>query len=164
MPHKEAKLRLPTPPTSVVESASEAENYGGTRPKTTQRVPPMSPQVEAVPASKTRQDWEIEMHAALLRDEVYNIAPGTVNVTQGDAQARKVDLKEADEIYNSQRLPQVPDMPVAGGDMPSVTFKEPVSSTLHVRLHPSTIGLSGVSSPETSDRETEDVLIRHYKP
>ena len=75
-----------------------------------------------------------------------------------------MDLKEADEIYNSQRLPQVPDTPVAGGDMPSVTFKELVSSIPHVRLHPSTVDLSGASSPETSDRETEDELMRHYQP
>ena len=84
-------------------------------------------------------------------------------MTQGGARARKVDLKEADEIYNSQSLPQVLDTLVAGGYMPSVTFKEPVSSTLHVRLHPSTVNLSGVSSPETSDKETEDELIRHYQ-
>ena len=75
-----------------------------------------------------------------------------------------MDLKEADEVYNSQRLPQVPDTPVAGGGVPSVTFKEPVSSTPHVRLHPTTVDLSGVSSPETSDREMENELIRHYQP
>ena len=73
-----------------------------------------------------------------------------------------MDLKEADEIYNSQRLPQVPATPVAGGGVPSVTFNESVSSSLHVRLHPTTVDLSGVPSPETSDRETEDELIRHY--
>ena len=50
---EEAQLRLPTPQTSVVESASEAENYGGARPKHTQRVTIRSPQVESVPASKT---------------------------------------------------------------------------------------------------------------
>ena len=129
-----------------MESASEAEDYDGATPKTTQRVTIKSPQVEAVPVSKTSQDQEIVMHAALLRDEVLNIVSGTGNVTRGGAQARKVDLKEADEIYNSQRLPQVPDTPVAGGDMPSVTFKGPASSTPHVRLHPSTVDLSGVSS------------------
>ena len=78
---EEAQLRLPTPQTSAVESGSEAENYGGTRPNTTQRVTIRSPQVEAVPASKTRQNQEIETHTALLRDEVLNIVPGTVNVT-----------------------------------------------------------------------------------
>ena len=43
----------------------------------------MSLHVEAVPASKTNKDQEIETHAALLRDEVLNIVPGTVNVTLG---------------------------------------------------------------------------------
>ena len=103
-----------------MESASEAESYGGARPKTTQRVTIRSPQVDTVPASKNSQDQEIDMYVALLRDEVFNIVPGTVNVTQGGAQARKVDLKEADEIFNSQRLSQVPDTLVAGGDMPSM--------------------------------------------
>ena len=120
---EEAQLRLPTPQTSAVESASEAANYGGTRPKCTQRVTIRSTPVEAVPASKTSKDLEIETCATLLRDEVFNIVPGTVNATQGEAQTRKVDLKEADEIYNSQRLPEVLDTLVAGGDMPSVTFK-----------------------------------------
>ena len=73
-------------------------------------------------------------------------------------------MKETDEIYNSQRLPHVPDTLVAGGDISSVNFKEPVSSTPCVRLHPSTVDLSGVFSPETSDKETEDKLIRHYQP
>ena len=75
-----------------------------------------------------------------------------------------MDLKEADEIYNSQRLPQVLNTPVAEGDMLSVTFKEPVSSTPHVRPHPSTVDLSVIFSPETSAKETEDELIRHYQP
>ena len=43
------------------------------------------PQVEPVPPSNTRQDQEIETHAALLRDEIFNIFPVTVNVTQGMA-------------------------------------------------------------------------------
>ena len=64
-----------------MESVSKAENYGGARPKTTQRVTIRSPQVEAVPASKTRQDHEIETRAALLRDEVFNIVPSSVNMT-----------------------------------------------------------------------------------
>ena len=73
-------------------------------------------------------------------------------------------MKVADEMYNSQRLLQVPDTPVAGGDMPSVTLPEPVSSTPCVRLHPSTVDLSGVSSTKTSDKETEDELMGNYHP
>ena len=75
-----------------------------------------------------------------------------------------MDLKEADEIYNSQRLPQVPDTLVAGGDMPSVTFTEPVSSTPCLRLHPPTVDLSVISSTKTLDKETEDELVRNYHP
>ena len=59
------------------------------------------------------------------------------------------------EVYNSQRLPQVLDAPVAGGGVPSMTFKELVSSTPGVRVHPTTVDLTGVSNPETSDREME---------
>ena len=69
---EEAQLRLPTPQTSAVESVSEAENHDGARPKTTQRFTIRSPQVEAVPASKIRQDQEIKTHAALLRDEIFS--------------------------------------------------------------------------------------------
>ena len=78
---EEAQLRLQTPQTSAVEFTSESENYGGARPKITQRVTIRSSQVEAVPASKNGQDQEFKTHAALLRDEVFNIVPGTVNVT-----------------------------------------------------------------------------------
>ena len=53
---EEAQLRLPSPQTSAVESASEAESYSGARPRTTQRVTIRSPQVEAVPARNTRWD------------------------------------------------------------------------------------------------------------
>ena len=47
--------------------------------------------------------------------------------------------------------------------MSRVTFKEPVSYIPQF-LHPTTVDLSGVSSSETSDKETEDELIRHYQP
>ena len=158
---EEAQLRLPTPQTSAVESASEAEIHSGARPKRTPRVTIRSPQVETVPVSKISKDQEMEARATLLRDKVFNIVPGTVNVNRGGARARKVDMKVADEVYDSQRLPQVPDTPMVGGGM---TFPEHVSSTPCVRLHPSTVDLSGVSSTETSDKETEDELIGNYHP
>ena len=59
-----------------------------------------------------------------------------------------MDLKEANEIYTSQRLPQVPDTLVTGGGVPSVTFKEPVSSTPCLKLHPLTVDLSGSPAVE----------------
>ena len=164
MPYRRSTAQTPNSTNFCSESASEAEIHGGARPKRTPRVAIRSPQVETIPVSKTSMDQEMETCAALLRDEVFNIVPGTVNVTQGGAGARKVDMKVADEMYNSQRLPQVPNTPVAGGDMPSVTFPEPVSSTPCVRLHPSTVDLSGVSNTETSDKETEDELMGNYHP
>ena len=54
-----------------------------------------------------------------------------------------MDLNEGDEVYNSQRLPQVPDTPVAGGGVSSVTCKEPVSSTPCMRLHPTVVDFQG---------------------
>ena len=77
---EEAQLRLPTPKTSAVESASEADIHGGARPKHTPIVTIRSPQVETVPVSKTSMDQEMETHVTLLRDKVFNIVPGTVNV------------------------------------------------------------------------------------
>ena len=79
-----------------------------------------------------------------------------------------MDLSEYSEVYNSQRLPQVLDTLVARGGVPSVTFNEPVvkvavlSSIPYVKLHPAAIDFSGVFSPETSDKETEDEVVRHY--
>ena len=114
--------------------------------------------MEDVPASETRLHQGNQTYAALLRDEVFNIVPSTVNVTQGVADQGKWTQKRAMKFITAKDCPQVPDTLVAGG-VPSVTFKETVSSTSHVRLHPTTIDLSGVSSPETSDREMEDELI-----
>ena len=71
-----------------------------------------------------------------------------------------MDSNKDGEAYNSQRLPQLPDTPVAAGDVSAVTFKEPVSSTSCVKLHPTAVDLSGVSSPETLEKETEDEVFR----
>ena len=51
-----------------------------------------------------------------------------------------------------------------------VTFKDlvvkekMVSPTPCVMLKPVPVNMSGVSSPETSDKKTEDEVVRHYKP
>ena len=121
---EEAQLRIPTPQTSAAKSASDAENYVGARPKITQRVTIRSPQAEAIPVSNIRKDQEIGTCAALLSDKVFNIVPSTVNVTWGTAWTRKVVSNEGNEGYNSQRLPQVPDTPMARGGVSSVTFKD----------------------------------------
>ena len=68
----------------------------------------------------------------------------------------------------------MPDTLVTEGGVSSLTFKEPVvskeavmSSTPHVKLHPAAVDLSGVSNPETSDKEMEgeaELPVRHYQP
>ena len=121
---EEARLNLTTPLTSEVE-ASEAEIYGGARPKVKSRAqvtsvtPSVFPQ-ETVARKydshgRAKPEQQLEDHAALLRDEVFSVIPGTVNMQHGTASKnRKVrsgsDYSE-DEVF---QLPQVPDMPIAG--------------------------------------------------
>ena len=86
---EEVRLDLTTPLTSEVE-ASEPENYGGASPKTTSRanltsiVPNTLPQEAMAQTfschSGLRQEQPLEKCAALLRDEIFNVIPGTVNM------------------------------------------------------------------------------------
>ena len=81
---KEARLNLTTPLTS------ETGNYGEGRPKTTSRakttpfVLSTLPQGAAAPSlnscSRLRHEQLLEHCAALLRDEIFNIILGTVNI------------------------------------------------------------------------------------
>ena len=86
------------PLTSEVE-ASESEIFGGARPKTKSRASVKS----AIPSTLTqetvaktydshyraRQEQQLEDHAALLRDEVFNVVPGTVNMQCGTASKKR---------------------------------------------------------------------------
>ena len=56
---------------SSTDSASEAEEHGGTRPKT-----------ETTSAKIANINWH---HSALLRQAVYNTVPGTINVRRAAA-------------------------------------------------------------------------------
>ena len=96
----EVRLNLTTPLTSEVE-ASEPENYGGARPKTTSRanltsVPPSVLLQEAVAKTysshpESRLEQQLEDHAALLRDEIFSVTMGTENMQHGTAsKIRKV--------------------------------------------------------------------------
>ena len=92
---KEARLNLTTPLTSEVK-ASEPENYSGSRPKTTSRanltsVTPSVLPLEAVAKtysshSKSRQEQQSEDYATLLRDEIFSVIPGSMNMQCGTAQ------------------------------------------------------------------------------
>ena len=91
---EEARLNLTTPLTSEVE-ASEAESYGGARPKVKSRaqvttVTPDAYHQETVAKKydshgRAKPEQQLEDCAALLRDEVFSVVPGTVNTQHGNA-------------------------------------------------------------------------------
>ena len=162
--------------------ASELENYGGTRLKTTSNanLTSAAPGVltqEVVAKnyschSKARQEQQLDDHAALLRDEIFNIIPVTVNMQHGTASKnRKVksgsDYSD-DEVFH---LPQVPDMPIAGSSHGhKVTFRSPVvrlgsiSSTPHVVPQPVSFNVSRIPKIDTSGKDTDseaEVRIRN---
>ena len=159
---EEIRLNLTTPLTSEAE-ASEPENYNETRPKTISwanltLVAPHTLLQEAMaqmysPHSKLRLGQPLEEHSALLRDEVFNVIPGTVNTQCGTATHAKKMKSDSDfsddEVFH---LPQLPDMPIAGsGHGHKVTFRSPVvrprsvSSTPHLVPQPVFFGLSIIS-------------------
>ena len=91
---EKARLNLATPLTSEVET-SEPESYGGAQPKARSRAHVTSVIPSALPQetmaktykshSRAKQEQQLEDHAALLRDEVINVIPGTVNMQHGTA-------------------------------------------------------------------------------
>ena len=85
---------MTTPLTSEVE-ASEAEGYGGARPKVKSRaqvttVTPDAYHQETVAKKydshgRAKPEQQLEDRAALLRDEIFSVVPGTVNTQHGTA-------------------------------------------------------------------------------
>ena len=63
--------------------------------------------------SRARQEQQLEDHAALLRDEVYSVILGMVNMQHGNASKNR-KIKSCSEYSNDKifQLPQVPDMPI----------------------------------------------------
>ena len=169
---KEVRINLITPLTSEVE-ASEPQNYGGARPKTTPRAtftsltPGVLPQ-ETVAKTysshpKSRQEQQLEDHAALLRDEIFNVILGTVNMQHGTASKNKKKKSGSDysddEVFH---LPQVPDMPIAGSSHGyKVTLKSlvvrpgSISSISHLVPQPVSFNVSRIPDSETSGKDTD---------
>ena len=131
---EEARLNLTTSLTSKAE-ASEAEIYGGARPKVKSRaqVTSVTPSIllQEIVARKydshgrAKPEQQLEYRAALLRDEVFSVVPGTVNVQHGTAsknrKARSGSDDSEDEVF---QLPQVPDTPISGNSNgQKVTFR-----------------------------------------
>ena len=152
---------MTTPLTFEVET-SEPECYGRAWPKTrswahvTSVNPNILPQGTMAKTykshSRAKQEQQLEDHAALLRDEVFNVIPGTVNMQCGTAlKNRKIKYCTEcsdDEVF---QLPQVPDMPIAGSSNgQKVTFRSPVvrpgliSSTPHLVPQPVSFDVSRI--------------------
>ena len=116
---EEARLNLATPLTS------ETENCGEARPKTTS-----GDKLTSIVPNTLFQEAAVKDHATLLRDEIFSAIPGTVNMQHGTVyQNRKIksgrDSSE-DEVFESDHLPEVPDMPITGGGHGHiVTFRSP---------------------------------------
>ena len=179
---KEARLILTTPLTSEVE-ASDAEIYGGARPKIKSRAQVTSMTPSFFPQETVARKYDshgrakpeqwLEDHAALLRDEVFSVIPGKVNMQHGTASKnRKVrsDSKySGDEVF---QLPQVPDMPIAGcSHGQKVTFRSlvvrpgSVSSTPHLVPQPVSFDVSQIPNSDKSGKDTEsEAEIRPRTP
>ena len=169
---EEVRLDLTTPLTSEVE-ASEPESYGGARPKTKSRANVTLVNPSALPQetmaetykshSRAKQEQQLEDNAALLRDEVFSIIPGTVNMQHGTASKnRKIKCGSKysnDEVF---QMPQVPDTPIVGSSHgQKVTFRSPVvrpgsiSSTPHLVPQPVSGDVSRIPNSKTSGKDTD---------
>ena len=121
--------------------------------------------------SKVRHEQQLEDHVALLRDEIFSVILGTVNMQHGTASKnRKVksgsDYSD-DEVF---QLLQVPDIPIAGSSHGyNVTFRSPVvrpgsiSSMPNLVPQPVSLDVSKIPNSETSGKNTDseaEVRIR----
>ena len=113
--------------------------------------------------SKISQEQPLEDHAALLRDEIFNVILGTVNTEHGNA-FHVSKMKSGSDFGDDEgfHLPQVPDMPIAGsGHGHKVTFRSPVVrpesvSTTHCLVpQPVSFDLSRIPDTETSGKATD---------
>ena len=169
---EEARLNLTTPLTSDVE-ASKPEIYGGARPKIKSRahvtsvIPSVLPQ-ETVTKTydshyRAKQEQQLEDHAALLRDEVFSVVPGTVNMQHGTASKNR-KIRSGSEYSENEvfQLPLVPDTPIAGGSHgQKFTFRslvvrpESISSMPQLVPQPVSFDMSRIPDSETSGKDTD---------
>ena len=169
---KEARLDLTTPLTSEVE-ASEAEIYGGARLKVKSRAQVTSVTPCVFPQETIARKYDshyrakpeqwLEDRAALLRDEVFSVVPGTVNMKHGTASKNRKVRSESDyskdEVF---QLPQVPDMPITGSSHgQKVTFRSlvvrlgSVSSTPHLVPQPVSFDKLQIPDSKTPGKDTD---------
>ena len=173
---EEARVNITIQMTSQVET-SEAENYGRARPTTNLRAKPTSYIKSTLPQKamaqppksqlETRQDQALEHHVALLRYELFNVIPGTVNkqhgtASQPDQRTGVRTVIENHEVFDSCHLPQIPDTPIAGSSYgQKATFRSPdvrpwsVSSTPCLVTQLVSFALSRIPDTETSGKNMD---------
>ena len=112
---------------------------------------------------RAKQEQQLEDHATLLRDEVFNVVPGTVN-TKHDSVSKSRKLRSGSDYSKDDvfQLPQVPDTPTAGSSHgQKVTFSSPVvrlgsvSSTPHLVPQPVSFNVLRIPNSETSGKDTD---------
>ena len=112
---------------------------------------------------RTRQEQQLEDHAALLRDDIFSVIPGTVNMQHGMAlKSRKIrsDSKFSnDEVF---QLPQVPDTPITGSSHgQKATFRSlvvrlgSISSMPHLVPQPVSFDVSRIPDNKTSGKDMD---------
>ena len=112
---------------------------------------------------RVKLEQNLEDHAALLRDEVFGVVPGTVNTQRGTASKNRRTRNGSDycedEVF---QLPQVPDTPITGSSHGhKVTFRSPVvrlgsvSSTPRLVPQPVSFDVSQIPNSETSGKDPD---------
>ena len=165
---EEARLNLTTPLTSE----AEPESYDGARPKIKSRahVTSVTPSVlpQETVAKKydshymAKQEQQLDDCATLLRDEVFSVTLGAVNMQCGTAlENRKIrsgSNYSEDEVF---QLPQVHDTPIAGSSHgQKVSFRSLVvrlgliSSVPSLGLQPVSFDMSRIPDSKTSGKDT----------
>ena len=117
---EEARFNLTTPLISQAE-VSEPEIYGGTRPKTTSWAKLTSAAPDALPQDAVASNYNgshselrqrLEEHVAHLRDEIFNVILGMLNMqchtASNNRKTRSGSKLSDDEVFH---LPQVHDTP-----------------------------------------------------
>ena len=98
-----------------------------------------------------------------LRDEVFNVVPGTVNTKCGSAsKRRKVRIGSKFSNDEAFQMPQVPDTPIEGSSHgQKVTFRSSlvrpglISSMPHLVPPPVSFDVSRIPNSETSWKDTD---------
>ena len=116
--------------------------------------------------SEASQEQQLEDCAALLREEIFSVILGTVNMQHGTVSKNWKNKSDSDysddEVF---QLTQVPDTPITGSSHGyKVTFRNPVvrlgsiSSTCHLVPQPVFINVLRIPKNETFRKDTDNEM------